>query len=332
MNEINHFQINNPLVSVLIPTYNCGQWLGQAIDSVLAQTYKHLEIIVVDDGSTDNTAKLLEEKYKDVITYIYQPNCGLGNARNTGIKHAKGELLAFLDADDVMLPEKISCQVEYASEHPDYVVIYCNFWCIFDDKSDIWQLPSGDYQHEGISGELFETLLSKNIMVPSSVLISKKVLAEVGNFYEEAQGVEDWDLWLRIAGKGYLFGYIDARLLLYRVRTGSMSHNLYNMRLHTYRIFAHVKEEIPLERLQLALAQTNIAASFEFGVARANFEKKRYRVGFRQVLISLKVNRRHRLPYSLFCLIYLLLLPFLGYARLEKLIIYLIERKPNLRI
>jgi glycosyltransferase involved in cell wall biosynthesis len=332
MPELHSFENQNPLVSVIIPTYNSCQWVGQAIDSVLGQTYSPIEIFVVDDGSTDDTATYLKARYDKQITYIYQPNEGAGKARNVGIKHAKGELLAFLDADDVMLPAKIARQVAYFKACPQYAVVYCDFWCVYEDAVNQWQVPPPKYKLEGVAGEIFHRLLKGNVMIPSAVTVRRECLKAVGEFFEVGQGCEDWDLWLRIASKGYQFGYLDERLVLYRVRSDSVSHNQYKMRSHQYRVFAHIKDSVPPERLQPALAQTDIAASFEFGVARANFEKKQYRAGVRQVLLSLRATRRRRIVYTAFCLTYLLLLPLLGYVRLEKTLIYLIEHLPKLRL
>lgn len=319
-------EIENPLVSVIIPSYNSRHWVGQAIDSVLNQTYPNVEIIVVDDGSTDGTADFLRDKYGDKIKYIYQPNGGLGNARNTGIRHAEGNFISFLDADDLLLPEKIAHQVQYFREHPEYGVVYCNLWCVYEEDTENWHEPPPVYQLGGASGDVLPDLLKRNLMVPHAAMIRRECLDRVGYFYEQAQGVEDWDLWLRLAGQGFEFGYLDERAILYRVRQTSMSHNNYKMRLNLYRVFAHIREAIPAERLQPALAQTGLAGTFEFGVARASFEKKQYAAGYRQAFNSLRAARNHRLAYSLFCIVYLLLLPVLGYYRLEKLILGVINQ------
>ena len=114
-------------ISVVIPAYNHGRFLREAIDSVLAQTYAPLEIIVVDDGSTDDTEQIVRS-YGDRVRYIRQQNAGVGAARNNGIANARGEYVAFLDSDDLWLPEKLAVQVEYMRRHPECAacaVPYC---------------------------------------------------------------------------------------------------------------------------------------------------------------------------------------------------------------
>src|SRR3990170_3473675 len=136
-------------VSVIIPAYNSARFLPEAIESVLAQTYKDYGIIVIDDGSTDNTKETLEP-YFDKIKYIYQQNQGAASARNTAIRHSQGEYIAFLDADDVWLPEKLHIQVEYLNNNPGIAMVYSPSVTISEDggltdkKNKNMGLPSGD--------------------------------------------------------------------------------------------------------------------------------------------------------------------------------------------
>src|SRR5687768_8169523 len=116
--------MNQPLISVIIPNYNYGIYLGQAIDSVLKQTYSKVEIIVVDDGSTDNSQDILI-KYKEKITFIKQANKGVGAARNTGVKNSSGEFVSFLDSDDIWLPTKLERQLEVMLADDEIGLITC---------------------------------------------------------------------------------------------------------------------------------------------------------------------------------------------------------------
>ena len=125
-----------PKVSVIIPTYNRSKYVTKAIDSVLAQTYRDFEIIVVDDGSTDNTKEVLKP-YTDRIKYLYQENTGVSAARNAGIRAAGGQWIAFLDSDDEWLPEKLSIQMDYLSRHNEIVAFITNVKFILPDNKSI---------------------------------------------------------------------------------------------------------------------------------------------------------------------------------------------------
>src|SRR3989304_6831314 len=135
---------NNVLVSIIIPTYNCQKYIRQAIESALAQTYKNIEIIVVDDGSSDNTREEIDDLISEKkISYIYQANKGLPGARNTGIKQSKGEYLVFLDSDDIILPEKIMSQVGFMKEHPQVCLVYSRYQYFKNDNlNDVVSHPS----------------------------------------------------------------------------------------------------------------------------------------------------------------------------------------------
>ena len=123
-----------PKVSVIIPTYNYGKYIEKAIDSVLAQTYKDFEIIVVDDGSTDNTREIIETRYKDKVRYFYQENKGAPVARNKGIKESMGEYLVFLDADDWLMPMALLSRLEYLKKHFDCGWIIVTIRCVVRDS------------------------------------------------------------------------------------------------------------------------------------------------------------------------------------------------------
>ncbi|NWJ97170.1 MAG: glycosyltransferase [Chloroflexi bacterium] len=320
----------NPLVSVIMPSYNCRRWIGEALDSLLNQTYANLDIVVVDDGSTDDTATYLQENYAGKITYIYQPNGGLAHARNTGIRAAKGELISFLDADDWIVAEKIAHQVAYLKQHPECDIVYCNYWYAYDDNPT-HLIIAEEFGFRIRAGEIMPLLLGGDNFPMHAPLLRRKCVERVKGFLESLRSLEDFDFWLRLAGAGFRFEYLDERLVIYRKRAGSLSRDLTNLRLHRYRAYAHIKEVLEPKQLHEALQKTEIAASFEFGLARAYFEKKDYRAGLRQVVAALRTPRRRRLLYSLFCLAYVALLPIFGYNRLERMISALITRLPKFK-
>lgn len=211
-----------PKVSVIIPTYNHAKYVGRAIDSVLVQTYKNYEIIVVDDGSTDNTKAVLKP-YMDKIKYIYQENKGLSSARNTGIRASKGEYLQFLDADDELLPQKFEIQVNILETHPEIDVIACE-WIRVDENGNI--LPGeGKCAKSTFS---FKDLVLGNPFIVHILLLRRKCFNLAGLFDESLNVYEDWDMWLRIAAKGYRF-YCDSQKLVkrYLISSSIRTHSTY---------------------------------------------------------------------------------------------------------
>lgn len=185
--------IYSPLVSVIIPTYNRGTMVCDALDSVLAQDYRPMEVIVVNDGSTDDTMERLKA-YGDGIHVIEQANKGVSSARNAGIQRAKGDYLAFLDSDDRWEKGKLTAQVDFFQNHPDALIC---------QSDEIW-IRNGKRvnpmnKHKKLSGMIFEPSLRLCLVSPSAVIIKRDLFDEVGLFDETLPACEDYDLWLRIA-------------------------------------------------------------------------------------------------------------------------------------
>jgi glycosyltransferase involved in cell wall biosynthesis len=200
--------IENPLVSVIIPTYNRGWCLEEALVSVLSQTYERYELIVVDDGSTDDTGKRLS-RYEGV-TVITQTNRGVSAARNKGIALSKGELIAFLDSDDFWLPEKLSAQVRFFQENPEALICQTQETWIRNSRRIYPQ-----NRHRKQSGHFFERSLELCLVSPSAVMIRKRLFEAVGMFDESLPACEDYDLWLRV-GVGIPIFLIDDALVVKR--------------------------------------------------------------------------------------------------------------------
>lgn len=185
----------NSMISVIIPTYNRANYLSEAIDSVLAQTYKNYEIIVVDDGSTDNTRKVLE-KYSNKIRYIYQENKGPSAARNNGIKNAKGELIAFLDSDDAWLPEKLERQLELFRKNDELGLVSSAYYSC----DEYFNLPTLVREKDlSTKRKILPKLFVKNLFATPTIVVKKKCFTRVGLFNENYKFGEDWDMWIRIA-------------------------------------------------------------------------------------------------------------------------------------
>ena len=213
-----------PLVSIVIPTFNCESYIGEAVDSVLRQDYRSFEIIVVDDGSTDNTRQVLE-KYRGKIRYIYQENGGRSAARNRGIKETRGEYIAFLDADDLWENNKLALQMEYFLKHPDVSLVYAD--ALTFRGSEI-VAPSMFQDREPFSGDCFLALLRENFIPTQTVIVKKECFKNSGLFDEALEVSEDYDLWLRIA-KEYKLSYVPKVLASYRLHEANVSQNVAKM-------------------------------------------------------------------------------------------------------
>jgi glycosyltransferase involved in cell wall biosynthesis len=197
------------MVSVIIPTYNRCAYVREAVESVLAQGELAAEVIVVDDGSTDDTPAALQ-CFGDRLRYLRQPRSGASSARNRGIRMATREWLAFLDSDDLWLPQKLKAQLEFLDNHP--LVKVCQ-------TEEIWIRngkrinPKG--YHRKPDGYCFPLLLERCLVSPSAVMIHSSVLEEVGLFDESLPACEDYDLWLRI-GRRYPIALVKQPLIVKR--------------------------------------------------------------------------------------------------------------------
>jgi len=214
----------NRLVSVVISCYNYGDYLRLALKSVLAQTYSNVEVIVVNDGSTDNTeevAKSFENKLR--LTYIPQVNQGHAHAKNTGIRNAHGDFVAFLDADDLWAPDKLSKQLACFNK-PEVGVVYCRMKFIGPQGEDRF-VDLGTRHLDPRRGQVSEALFFDNFVPFSSAVVRKEVFSKIGLMDENVKMGNDWDFWLR-ASVDFEFDYVDEELLLYRIgHAGQMSKN-----------------------------------------------------------------------------------------------------------
>jgi glycosyltransferase involved in cell wall biosynthesis len=210
-----------PQVSVILPTYNHAHFLPFSLRSVLGQSLQDFEVLVVDDGSRDNTSDVVKQFPDPRIHYIYQANRGLAAARNTGIRAASGDYLAFLDADDVFSPCKLEAQVHWLQQHPE-----CGFvagaWSYIDEDGQY----IGEYRPGNRAPELHvQNWLYGCRVNPISVLVARAWVNQVGGFDEHLRQVEDYDLWLRLAYAGCQMGWVDAIVGSYRFSRGQMTRN-----------------------------------------------------------------------------------------------------------
>lgn len=212
-----------PKVSVIVPAYNVAEYIEESLDSVFAQTFEDYEVIVINDGSPDTAEfeKVLE-KYLDRIVYLKHENRGVGPARNLAIGHSRGELFAFLDGDDVWLPDYLASQVPFL-EANDYDLVYADAHLfggsVLDGRTFMQNAPS--------TGEAnFESLLDMRCnIVLSGSLARRESVIDAGMFEPTDVRAQDFNLWLRMAHRGARIGYQRDVLLKYRIRPGSLSGN-----------------------------------------------------------------------------------------------------------
>ena len=199
----------NPSVSVIIPTYNRAATVLTAVNSVLAQDYAPLDLWLIDDGSQDGTKELLNDLLEaGLLNYFYQENSGVAAARNTGIKKSQGELIAFLDSDDVWLPGKIKAQVDFFQARPELRIA---------QTQEQWvrkgQRVNPKKKHLKKDGFIFFDSLALCLISPSAVMLYRSLLDEVGYFDERLLAAEDYDLWLRITAR-YQVGLLDKEFMV----------------------------------------------------------------------------------------------------------------------
>jgi len=216
-----------PLVSVIMPAYNAERYIADSIRSVLTQTYSDWELVVVDDGSTDQTSEVVRElaARESRIKYVHQENGRLGKARNIGILNSSGQFVAFLDSDDLWLPEKLELQVR-AQQTTDADVVFAGGYIFFDenakDETICYPIVSGRLA----GAELLDRLLKFNFIPVLSVMMKRKCFDEAGPFEEGKpfHGCEDYDLWLKLAKNRAVFFGMDQKLVRYRRHAGAMTH------------------------------------------------------------------------------------------------------------
>jgi hypothetical protein len=218
------------MVSIIIPAYNQGHYLGEAIQSALSQTYQDFEVLVIDDGSTDNTAEIARSFSDPRIQYIYQDNRGLSGARNTGVRHARGEYITYLDSDDQFLPEKLELLIAEFEADPRLGLVAGQ------------AIPIDELGRR--VGRIFSTplvadpgqLLLGNPLHVGSVLIRHEWQAKTGYFDEGLRSYEDWDMWLRMLRLGCRMGWIDQPVSLYRFHRAQMTRLGNQMTIATFAV------------------------------------------------------------------------------------------------
>lgn len=295
--QIANSTMATPLVSVIIPCYNSARYLAETIESVLAQTYPRIEIIVVDDGSSDTTARIAQSY---PVTYFYQMNRGISAARNIGFFRSQGEYVLFLDHDDRLLPKAVESGIRLLEEHPECALAVGEHRYIGADGTEL------GYSHKHAAGhDHYQKLLESNfIETPCSVLHRRSALALTGVFDESVQGAEDYELYLRTARQCTLITH-GTPVAEYRLHDSNASGNAERMLLVSLKVLEMELPYVQSDRAKLRIHRRGVKfAAREFGrrLARElsgnrgpmNPESQRklehlrrhYPVGFAAVLVS----------------------------------------------
>ncbi|HEX6051213.1 MAG TPA: glycosyltransferase [Gemmatimonadaceae bacterium] len=215
-----------PLVSVIIPAFNVAPFLEDAVVSALGQTHRNMEVIVVNDGSSDGTDRVANAlaAHDERVRVIHQTNRGGAAARNAGLHVARGDYISHLDADDVLLPEKTARQLAYFAEHPECDLVYSDYIHATEQLEPLRTVISGEPPRSFREIIYYRNWFS--VVVP---LLRASLSRAVGDFDEGLVGVEDWDYWIRCAMVG-VFGYLPGPVALYRHHGGQVSRQEARMR------------------------------------------------------------------------------------------------------
>lgn len=290
-----------PKVSVIIPAYNCERFISTAIESVLNQTYKDYEIVVVDDGSTDKTAEVIRRyTNNNDIRCVYQLHNGPSKARNAGILNAKGLYIAFLDQDDAWLPDKLKMQISFLEKNKDVGLIYTDTY-ILDDKSfaDLNAQNKRSFQircpHRG---RVLQDLFLENFISTSTVIVCKKCFEKVGMFDLSLPPVADYDRWLRIATL-YDVDYIEKPLVKYRDHSGGISRNTILMATNIIRTLNEIVAEYPIIKDMLGDRANKRLSQFYVILGKLYLTKGSFKKALYNFSVSFKLTKSLFLPFSI---------------------------------
>lgn len=247
-----------PKVSVIVPAYNAETTIRETIDSVLHQTYDDFELLVIDDGSTDGTEEIVAGIGDVRVRCVSFANAGPSAARNRGLGYVSGEFVAFLDADDLWLPEKLASQVDALARNPEAALVFSWHDVIDNDGTFLKAGP-----HVDPESTAYENLIVWNFVDNGSTpMIRAEAFSQVGNFDETLRYGEDWDMWLRLAYH-YRIICIPEVQVLYRVRPGSASSNIGPMVVGTLEVLRRALDRLPPTRERGLLERTSKANLYQ---------------------------------------------------------------------
>lgn len=297
------------LVSVVIPVYNGEKYIEECLESVYQQTYRPIEVVVVDDGSTDNSLEVIENSpgEKKIIS---QQNKDVSHARNTGVQNASGEFIAFLDQDDLWHHEKLEKQIQAFSDNPEVDLVFSDLIKFNDEGKKRRAKDRHKYASRLNDQNLFEMLVRKNVLMPSGVMVRKKSFVRAGMFDAQFKTCGDYEMWLRMAAKGMKFRYLPEPLTLYRQHEENNSKKIEIMnedRLKAVRKIFSLRELSPaqkkLEKIALASVYMESAHAF-FSIKEYErfLQDAKEAISHSKQMVNWKFLRRYirAIVYSLF--------------------------------
>jgi glycosyltransferase involved in cell wall biosynthesis len=269
------------LVSIVIPTYNRCRYLVEAVECVLAQTYEPIEVIVVDDGSTDGTAAAME-RFVGRAQYLTQENQGPSAARNLGIGHSTGEYIAFLDSDDLWAPTKVEKQVAILERSPQVGVVFCEALRLDCQTGETRARPVG----AEMRGDLRRKLLRRNCITgsASAAMVRRACFEKVGVFDEALRSAEDWDMWIRLSRECH-FDFVPERLVTLRNHGGNLHKKIELMHDHQRRVLERAFEGDPVDRGNRWLRRRSLA-DIHFDAGDEYYAAGQYRNALRHLAQS----------------------------------------------
>ncbi len=281
-----------PKVSVIIPAYNSLKYLPQALESVQKQSFTNWEVVVVNDGSSDDIVKWFSEVKDERVKLISQQNQGVSVARNTGIFNSQGEYVAFLDADDVWEVTKLEKQAACLDEDANVGLVH-TWWAVIDAQSK----PTGRLMKFNTEGNVWKNLVERNTVACSSVMVRRCCLDAVGLFEGGLHFAEDWDLWLRVAG-GYSFKLIKESLLLYRQHPNNCIKNWQIVESSYRRVIERAFESAPRELEYLKQRSYGHANLFlAWSVLLSSYKDYKKAIQFRQQALIQYPDLRYSQEY-----------------------------------
>ncbi len=289
-------------VSVMIPTHNYGRYLGEAIQSVLAQTFADIEVIVVDDGSTDNTREVVGSFKDSRVRYIYQENRGVSAAQNTAIKAAEGEFVAGLGGDDIWLPEKLELELSMLNSHPEAALV-CSDAYVFDSATGAilgrrWHDKPFHYWVDPARAArqpLRELLARGCFIAPQAMLVRRVVFAEVGYFDESLVTHEDWDLFVRIVCR-YPINTLDVPLVKIRAHEASLTADWNRMYRGATTVLTKAIDSQLLSGAEMMLVKRRLAHT-HFSYGKSLLANGRTALGREKLVAAIKINPWPIRPY-----------------------------------
>jgi glycosyltransferase involved in cell wall biosynthesis len=283
-------------VSVIIPAYNYGHFVGESVRSVLNQTFTDFELIVVDDGSTDDTAQIISAFNDHRIRYIYQKHQGVGAAQNCGIMNAKGEYITILGSDDIYLPDNLDIKVKYLDSHAS-VGLVCSDAYVFDNNTGailgrFWRDPKVSHfwvDPERAAREPLRELLYRGCFImPQATMVRREVFKDIGYFDESLPTHEDWDLFLRMILR-YRVEIIDKPLLKLRRHTSNLSENQDKMYFGAVGAINKAMKCSSLSREELKLLKNRLSPQ-HFRFARQSLLKGQVSVAREALIAGIKLD------------------------------------------